>query len=139
MKRMWGYTGLFNGFTDTLQWVTGLFGRVQNLIHLGGRHIAGINTTNSFAVQVDLEHDLRGRPRSLLKNSWITMTTNSMGVKSSLSIATWYIWGGSIFWARLSRTTASPPSGARGVTVGSVGWEGFFVAMISFYRGFQAL
>jgi hypothetical protein len=54
-------------------------------------------------------------------------------------MATWYICGGSIFWARRSKTTESPPSGVRGVSVGSVGIVGFFVAMNSFYRGFHAL
>jgi len=70
----------------------------------------------------------------LLKNSWITITTNSIGVKSSLSIATWYIWGGLTFCVRRSSTTELPSSPSRTGVVGAVGMEGFLVAMISFYR-----
>src|SRR5574343_975601 len=78
--------------------------------------------------------------RSLLKNSWSTITTNSMGVKSSLSMTTWYICGGCTRWARRSSTTASPPSVVFVKSGGSVGGTDFFVAIRdSFYRCFLGL
>jgi hypothetical protein len=76
-QRLWP---LFNRFTDTLQRVPACARRLQHLVHLGGGHIAGIDAADAFAVQVDLQHDLGRGSRSLPKNSWITTTTNSMGV-----------------------------------------------------------
>ncbi|MNR48863.1 hypothetical protein D3C85_1681520 [compost metagenome] len=66
--------------------------------------------------------------RSLLKNSWMTWTTNSMGVKSSLSSTTWNIWGGLTRCARRSSTTESSLPTLGGAT-GLGGFLGFWVAM----------
>lgn len=35
----------------------GLGRRIHHLVHLGGSHIAGVNTTHRLALEVDLEHD----------------------------------------------------------------------------------
>jgi hypothetical protein len=37
--------------------MTGLFGRIQHLVHLGGRHIAGINPADAFAIKMDLDDE----------------------------------------------------------------------------------
>ena len=51
---------LFNGFCQTLQRMACLVGCVLNLVYLGCSDILGVNPANTFAVQMDLEHDLRG-------------------------------------------------------------------------------
>jgi hypothetical protein len=53
--------GLFNGFAQTLQGMTGFVGRVLHLINFGGGNVFGVNPADPFAVQVDLQHDLGGR------------------------------------------------------------------------------
>ena len=58
-----------------------------------------------------------------------------MGVKSSLSINTWYIWGGLVRWVRRSSTTELPSSRS-----GSTGFLGVLgVAMAPFYRAINSL
>ena len=51
---------LFNRFTDALQRMARLVGCIEYLIDLGGRDITRIDAADAFAVQMDLEHDLRG-------------------------------------------------------------------------------
>jgi len=68
--------------------MTGLAGGLQDEVHLGACDIPGVNPAHAFALQVDLEHDLGRRFPVLSKKSWMMNTTNSMGVKSSLSSTT---------------------------------------------------
>src|SRR3990167_5996480 len=58
----------------------------------------------------------------------MTCTTNSMGVKSSLSNTTWNIWGGLVRCARRSSTTESSLPTLGGAT-GFSGFLGFWVAV----------
>lgn len=60
---------------------------------------------------MDLQHDLRGRLAILLEILLTTITTNSIGVKSSFSSTTLYIEGGLSFCCLRSRTVLSCLSG----------------------------
>ena len=60
---------LFNRFTDALQRMARLVGRIQHLIDLGGRDITRIHAADTFAVRWILSMICVAVSRSLLKNS----------------------------------------------------------------------
>lgn len=53
-------SSLFNRLTQTLQRVTSVASRLHHLIDLGGGDITRVNAADTFAFQMDLEHDLGG-------------------------------------------------------------------------------
>jgi hypothetical protein len=65
---------LFNGFSQTLQRMSCLVGSVLHLVHFCGSDILGVNPANTFAVQMDFEHDLCGSfpvfAEKLLQNTY---------------------------------------------------------------------
>ena len=65
---------LFNGFSQTLQRMPCLVGSVLHLVHFCGSDILGVNPANTFAVQMDFEHDLCGSfpvfAEKLLQNTY---------------------------------------------------------------------
>src|SRR5882724_8564071 len=71
--------------------------------------------------------------RSRLKYSCRTITTNSIGVKSSFKSTTWNRGGGSVLAVLRSTTTAPCPSSGFGLG-GCSGNFGFSSGMESFYR-----
>ena len=52
--------GLFNGLGDALERMARLSRGFKNLIDLGGGDVFAIDTADTFAVQMDFEHDLGG-------------------------------------------------------------------------------
>jgi hypothetical protein len=63
-------------------------GRLQYLLDLGRRHILIVDAADATAVQMNLEHDLRGRFSVLAEQLLQHGNHELMGVKSSLSITT---------------------------------------------------
>jgi len=52
---------LFNGLEQSLQGVPSLMRSVLDLVNFAGGNVPGVNPTNPFSIQVDLEHNLCGR------------------------------------------------------------------------------
>ena len=57
-----GYLGKFSvdGLVKTLQRMSGLACGIHHLIDFRGSHVTAVNTADTFAVEVDLQHDLGG-------------------------------------------------------------------------------